>query len=213
MGNKPSRPHLGDEIQKEITKVSEIEPNLFLSSRQTAMKPSTYRDYNIEAVVSLTTNNINYPDGVISKHFHVQDSYFNLIHQTLTEAIEFIEAMVSQNKKVLVHCEVGVSRSASCVIAYLMKTKHINFEHAYTFVKERRQIVSPNPGFTMQLYEYQMKLGIKDSKQNRLFVRNLLENTNNLYKEIPTYSLWNSFVESGFCYEKAIMDRNKLHLV
>ena len=121
--------------------------------------------------------------------------------------------MLSQNKKVLVHCEVGVSRSASCIIAYLMKSKQMNFKDAYSFCKEKRTIISPNPGFTMQLYEYQMKLGIKDSKQNRLFVRDLLENTNQLYKEIPTYSLWNAFVENGFCYEKAIMDRTKLQLV
>lgn len=212
MGNKPSRPQ-NQEAQKEVCKVTEILPNLYLSSRQSAMKAATYRQYGISAVLSLTTNNINYPDNVISKHFHVQDSFFYILKQTLDDGIEFIEKMMAEGRKILVHCEVGVSRSASAVIAYLMKSQKMIFRDAYLYCKERRPIVCPNPGFMMQLYEYQMALGIKDTKNNRLFIRDLLDKSNNLYREIPTYSLWNAFVESGFNYEKAIKDRQRLSMV
>lgn len=209
MGNKPSRPE-DSEIRQEVHKLSEILPNLFLTCRQTAQKVSTFRDNNITAVVSLTTNNINYPEGVLSKHFHVQDSFFFILKDILDEAVEFIKEMHSQNRKVLVHCEVGVSRSASCVIAFLMKMNNWCFKDAFLYVKERRSIVQPNPGFTMQLYEYQMTNKIKDTKANRLFVRDTVDQSNGLYKEIPTYALWNAFIESSFCYEKAIKDRSSL---
>jgi protein-tyrosine phosphatase len=41
----------------------------------------------------------------------------------------------------------GVSRSATIVIAYLMKKKHLSFKQAFEFVKIRRVIVWPNDGF------------------------------------------------------------------
>ncbi|EDR30047.1 serine/threonine/tyrosine-interacting protein, putative [Entamoeba dispar SAW760] len=212
MGNKPSRPSR-NEIQKEVQKVSEILPNLFLTSRITAMKPNIYREYDISAVLSLTTNNINYPDGVISKHLHIQDSFFFLLQKSLEESIEFIEEMMKEGRKVLVHCEVGMSRSASAVIAFLMKSNDWCIRDAYLYTKERREIICPNPGFIIQLYEFQLKLGIKDSKSNRLFVRDLLDRTNSLYREIPTYALWNAFVSSGFSYEKAIKDQPRMAVV
>ncbi len=40
----------------------------------------------------------------------------------------------------------GISRSASVVIGYLMKTQCLNFEESYRFVKEKRKCVCPLPG-------------------------------------------------------------------
>jgi protein-tyrosine phosphatase len=41
----------------------------------------------------------------------------------------------------------GVSRSASCVIMYIMKKFRVGYEDALEFVKSKRQIVEPNEGF------------------------------------------------------------------
>lgn len=48
---------------------------------------------------------------------------------------------------VLVHCAAGVSRSATIVIAYLMRTKGMGFQEAMNFVKKRRGVICPNYGF------------------------------------------------------------------
>jgi protein-tyrosine phosphatase len=45
---------------------------------------------------------------------------------------------------VLVHCMAGVSRSASFVIAYVMRKQGKGFEQALQFVKERRAKANPN---------------------------------------------------------------------
>jgi len=45
-------------------------------------------------------------------------------------AIAFIKDGLS-NGGVLVHCFAGVSRSATCVIAYLMQEKEMSFEEAF----------------------------------------------------------------------------------
>lgn len=57
--------------------------------------------------------------------------------------------------KCLVHCKMGVSRSASTVIAYAMKEYGWNLDRAYDYVKERRTVTKPNPSFMRQLEEYQ----------------------------------------------------------
>ena len=54
----------------------------------------------------------------------------------------------SNNRNVvLVHCAMGRSRSATCVIMYIMKRFGVAFEDAIEFVKSRREEVDPNEGF------------------------------------------------------------------
>lgn len=48
----------------------------------------------------------------------------------------------------------GKSRSATCVIAYLMQKYNINTSEALAYVRRARSIVEPNPGFMEQLDLY-----------------------------------------------------------
>lgn len=57
---------------------------------------------------------------------------------------EWIDEMRTQGRTVLVHCAAGVLRSASFVIAYIMKKKSLNFKKAYKYVKEKRSVIFPN---------------------------------------------------------------------
>lgn len=60
-----------------------------------------------------------------------------------------------QDGVVLLHCNAGVSRSASIAIAYLMANEKIPFDDAFNRVKSVRPSVQPNAGFLVQLKEYQ----------------------------------------------------------
>ena len=68
-------------------------------------------------------DNLSYP---ISKHFN--DTFLD-IDQGLKRG------------NVLVHCAAGISRSSSCVIAYLMKKFGWAYISAYNHVKSRRRII------------------------------------------------------------------------
>ena len=52
----------------------------------------------------------------------------------------------------------GISRSASFVIAYLMKYYEMNLEDAFLYVRKRRNRICPNKQFMTYLYEYEFKL-------------------------------------------------------
>jgi len=66
--------------------------------------------------------------------------------------------------KVLVHCRRGISRSASTVIAYVMKSRGLSLKESMEHVKKCRSIVDPNAGFQKQLIIYE---GILNSSRNR----------------------------------------------
>ncbi|XP_005188520.2 dual specificity protein phosphatase 19 [Musca domestica] len=70
------------------------------------------------------------------------------------QAFEFIQNAMAKDGCVLVHCNAGVSRSASVVIAYLMKYQHMDFDMAYRYVKSRRECIQPNAGFLKQLRSF-----------------------------------------------------------
>jgi len=48
----------------------------------------------------------------------------------------------------------GVSRSASTVIAYAMKQQRWSLDVALAYVRDRRSIIKPNDGFMKQLQTY-----------------------------------------------------------
>ncbi|XP_076007842.1 dual specificity protein phosphatase 13A-like [Genypterus blacodes] len=66
-------------------------------------------------------------------------------------AAEFIhDTLDTPGARILVHCAVGVSRSASLVLSYLMIHRHYSLLGAINKIKERRWIF-PNRGFLKQL--------------------------------------------------------------
>lgn len=68
----------------------------------------------------------------------------NLSKERLALAVEFIEKAKSMNKKVLVHCLEGRSRSATVCCAYLMMAKKWSFEKSLEYIKKCRPSASPN---------------------------------------------------------------------
>ena len=78
---------------------------------------------------------------------------------------KYITRARQQGSKVLVHCKMGVSRSASVVIAYAMKAYNLNFGQALKHVKKKRNCIKPNKSFLTQLETYQGMLVAMKNKE------------------------------------------------
>lgn len=76
------------------------------------------------------------------------------IYPHLETAHGYIKANLEKTN-VLVHCQMGISRSSTLVIAYLMKEYGLSFNKAKKLVQEKRSWICPNEGFEKDLLKFQ----------------------------------------------------------
>lgn len=89
-----------------------------------------------------------YPYDFEYKHLEFEDGDHRM-ENAFQDACAFIEG--NPDARVFVHCFKGVSRSASVVIYYLMRTQHLSFQEALNAVKEKRPSVNPHIYFWAML--------------------------------------------------------------
>lgn len=73
----------------------------------------------------------------------------------LDGATTFLHGILCTGSSVLVHCEMGASRSATVVIAYMIRYLQMTRDDAYLQIKKCRPVVGPNPGFWRQLEQFE----------------------------------------------------------
>ncbi|ODN06111.1 Dual specificity phosphatase DUPD1 [Orchesella cincta] len=98
------------------------------------------RNFNCEF---LGVESLDYPQFDLSRFFE--------------DAADFIDSACCSKGKVLVHCYVGMSRSATLVIAYLMIKKHMLAIDALAHIREKRAVY-PNSGFVDQIIDLELRL-------------------------------------------------------
>ena len=76
------------------------------------------------------------------------------IYPFLEEAHGYIKDKLNDHN-VLVHCQMGISRSSTLVIAYMMKEYGMSFKEARDFVRSKRPEIDPNQGFIDHLINFQ----------------------------------------------------------
>jgi len=101
------------------------------------------------------------------KHFPLKDTPQENLIDYLAESFDFIETALSQNKQVLIHCDAGVSRSASVVIAYLMRKYGNTIQEAHNLVQQKRPCIDIQ-NFAQQLQHYEQELKIKTASTPKL---------------------------------------------
>ncbi|XP_051155474.1 dual specificity protein phosphatase 3-like [Leptopilina boulardi] len=139
----------------------EVYPNIFLGDFETAKnKPYLLDKLKI-------THLLNCAEGQkfgfcrTDKYYYIDTpiKYLGLpildvpsqdISQYFQTAADFIEDALKSGGKIYVHCLVGVSRSATCVLAFLMIKRNMLAADAIKIVRQGRDI-HPNEGFLQQL--------------------------------------------------------------
>ena len=112
-------------------------------------------NHKVTHILNVTTMAmVDFPDRFIYKHVSITDLPETNIVASFDECFLFIDSARQSEGCVLVHCMAGVSRSATIVIAYLMKSEGMTFRAAFDHVKQRRPCICPNEGFQRQLKEF-----------------------------------------------------------
>ena len=134
-----------------MSAMNEILPGLFLGSTEAANNLLLLQSQSITHIlVSAMECKPSFPEQFHYLHLKLGDAVGSDLISSLPEALAFISAAL-EGGKILVHCFAGVSRSASLVVAYVMRTLRLTVQEAVTFVKTHRPCISPNPGFRLQL--------------------------------------------------------------
>ena len=93
------------------------------------------------------------------EYIHIMWEHNSDIVPDLLRLVKLIDEKSLQGKRVLVHCQCGVSRSASLVVAYgLYKNPTLSVQEAYDAVKKRSKWIGPNMNLIMQLQEFRTSL-------------------------------------------------------
>lgn len=149
-----------DKPLADESEMNEIIPNFFLGSEKAAMDKDMLDRNGITHVLTIGWH-LAKPH---EKHFkylywkEVLDSPSQELFEFFEPSHKFLEeCLIEEKGKVLVHCQLGVSRSATIVLGMLMRLNNWNFFHAYEYVKSRRIYIDPNIGFQTQLEEFCQK--------------------------------------------------------
>ena len=144
---------------------------LFLGNYYDATDVSMLQELGITHVLDATSENLSSACasslGLSYLPIPVWDQEGADIASHFPAALAFISAASEAQGRVLVHCRAGISRSATLVMAYLMRAGHAgSLREALKTVVEQRPYVLPNVSFREQLLDYEMSLFSKRSFEN-----------------------------------------------
>ncbi|XP_026319364.1 dual specificity protein phosphatase 13-like [Hyposmocoma kahamanoa] len=150
--------------------VNEVYPGLFVGDAVAAKDKAFLKRMSINYVLNtaegkrftqVDTDHLYYRDcpGMRYKGFQLMDLPSTDISKYFYIAANFIEEALSSGGRVLVHCLMGVSRSATCALAFLMIKRRMSLTEALATVRARRDI-HPNEGFLRQLQQLDRELRV-----------------------------------------------------
>lgn len=137
---------------------------LFIGTAKMASNIEMYDKLNISATINLSMNDkISeiIPSSVKSLNVNVKDEKSSNISKHLEQTTRFIKSNFENNKSldystnIFVFCQMGISRSSTVILAYLIKEHDMSLLDAFNSLRESRDIIKPNFGFLKQLQDWE----------------------------------------------------------
>ncbi|RZF42561.1 hypothetical protein LSTR_LSTR001356, partial [Laodelphax striatellus] len=152
-------------ILGQMDAATEIFPHVYLGSEWNASNLDELNKNGVCHILNVTREIDNFFPGMFDYlNIRVYDDEKTDLLLHLENTFKYITKAQKEGSKVLVHCKMGVSRSASVVIAYAMKAYNWDLKRALEYVQKKRNCIKPNKSFITQLETYQ---GILDAKKNK----------------------------------------------
>jgi hypothetical protein len=136
-----------------INDMDEIYPHLWLGKLMPGNILIQNNFTHILSIIDKEPDFINLSNLII-KWINIKDDGNEHIEKYFDECGKFIHGALNNNGKIYVHCQYGLSRSPTIVIAYFIKYMHYDFDRALRYVSKKRPSICPNFDFNCALREY-----------------------------------------------------------
>ncbi|TGZ83835.1 phosphatases II [Ascodesmis nigricans] len=127
--------------------------SLYLGNLRSAQDDHLLYKLKVTQVISIVSEGtaLQIPKTVKHRRITLSDLPSEDLLAILPEATKLIDEALRTHEVVMVHCQHGLSRSASVVIGFLMMRLHWSLAATLDYLKQRHICVQPNPGFFEQL--------------------------------------------------------------
>jgi len=132
-------------LNRHIDRVSQ---SIFIGSYEAIMDPEVLKEHSISKILSLDIEKPLVAQELKHLFICVSDEPDSDIISHLPLAMKFL----ADEGTTLVHCRHGVSRSATVVMAWLMRRERFSVDEAYRRLVSIRPSCEPNHGFMHQLH-------------------------------------------------------------
>ncbi|XP_036386342.1 dual specificity phosphatase DUPD1-like [Megalops cyprinoides] len=149
------------------TRVNEVWPNVYIGDEMTARKRFQLQTMGVTHILNAAESSRNGVDTGPDYYSDTNIQYYGIeaddvptfdLSRFFYPAAEYIHHVLSHpDNKLLVHCVMGRSRSATLFLAYLMIYHSMTVVDAIRHVRSRRRIL-PNWGFLKQLRQLDVQL-------------------------------------------------------
>jgi len=166
------------ELHLPITKLTS---QLYFGSYENAKNEEQILAYKITHIISLIG-----PTHLIKdiKHMHypINDYGRTNLKEVLIKLWPFIKESQQFGNSLFVHCMSGQNRSATLVIAILMRIYRKGLKDVSRYVKKKRPLVQINEQYAKQLHQMEYEIfGQTSMPDNWMEIRNVDMNTGNIY--------------------------------
>lgn len=143
------------QLRERTNYPSEVIPDrLFLGCKEHAL-PRIVGHLGISRICRMLNEEPSDEDKNDPSILHIQIDDRDTEELPLEDAVEWVGEQIRGGQRVLIHCNMGVSRSAALCIAFVMKDSQVSLDRAYKFVEKQRPYIRPNPGFMRQLKQWE----------------------------------------------------------
>jgi len=138
---------------------TKIVDNIYLGNAYNASNFNQLDEFNITTIINVTNEIPNYFEELEEFSYlkiPIDDTNSNTLLSFFDKANEYIKNNEQEKTKtnILIHCYMGSSRSATVIIAYLVKKYNFSLQQALELVKEKRPVVNINTKFWNDLETY-----------------------------------------------------------
>jgi len=162
MRKKPLTESIYDHISAPFIKLTSVDDIIYLGNAYNAADYYYLKNFGITGIVNACNE--------ISNYFENDFEYFKIdildinnssIYKFFDPFITFVENILENDGKIMIHCYMGSSRSAILVVLYLIKYKSYTMDDSIHFITDKRNRVNINVTYIEELKKYLNNNNIK----------------------------------------------------